>query len=99
MVDYAEAYQINGHSYGIEDYKKPGDHFMPDRPHKRFALWHGGCGIGGSEDLDEARKLLYEHALSQVRAEYHGHQERMAAANRAMEKLGNDPFNLGRFRT
>lgn len=99
MVDYIETYTINGRSYGIEDYKKKGDHFMADQPHKRFRLWANGCGIFQCDDLDEARKVLHSHAVSHVNAEYHGHHERMASAQHAVQKLGDDPFNLGRFRT
>lgn len=95
---YAETYVINGRTYGIEDYSQPGDHFFPEKPHKRFKLWAGGCGIGDHDSLDEARKMLHAYAYSHVNAEYHGHQERAVSAQRALQKLGGDPFNLGRFR-
>lgn len=98
MTTYAESYIIGGHGYGIEDYTQPGDHFMPESLHKRFRIWSGGCSIGDCDTLDEARKRLHNYAVSQTRAEYHGHQERMVAAERALAKLGDDIFNLGRFR-
>lgn len=96
-VTYAETYIIGGQTYGIEDYTQPGDHFFPGNDHKRFRLWRSGCGIGQTDDLDEARRLLHGYALSEARAAYHGHQERMISAEKTMAKLGDDPFNLGKF--
>jgi len=42
MVNYRESYEIEGRSYGIEDYKQPGEHFMPDDQEQRFMAWHIG---------------------------------------------------------
>lgn len=99
MASYIETYLINGHTYGIEDYEQIGDHLMPkDLQHKRFQLWLNGGGMGQFDDINEARKLLHSHALCQMNAEYRGHKERADNAQRALQKLGDDPFNLGRFR-
>lgn len=97
-VPYSETYIIGGRTYGIEDYKMPGDHFFPDHPHKRFRVWVGGNGFGQHDKINEARKAIYDYALSQTNTEYHAYQERMAQAQRTLQKLGDDPFNLGRFR-
>lgn len=97
MVDYAETYKINGQNYGIEDYSRPGDHFMPSEPHKRFRLWRSGCGIGQADNISKAREMLHSYALAQALAEYSDHKQRMEAAGHVVTKLGGDPFNLGKF--
>ena len=94
---YAETFSINGRAYGIEDYEQPGDHFFPDLPHKRFKLWVGGASIGEHNLLGEARKALHGYAVSLVTAEYHGHQERMVRAQRVLQRLGDDQYNLSEF--
>ncbi len=88
-VTYAETYVVNGREYGIEDY---------DKRHKRFDLWAGDRSIGSFDNINDARKILYTHVVSHVRAEYAGHSERAHNAKRALDKLGDDPFHLGRFR-
>lgn len=96
-VPYCEEFSIGGRTYGIEDYEKPGDHFFPENPHKRFRLWVAGGGCGQADTIEEARKLLHTYAVSQTNAECHGHQERMVSAQRTLQKLGDDPFKLGSF--
>lgn len=82
-----ETFLINGRRYSIESCQP-----------KSFGIYYTSTAIGQSTSLDDARKLLHAYAVSQTNAEYHGYQERMASAQRAVQKLGTDPFNLRIFR-
>ena len=82
-----ETFLVNGRRYSIES----------SQP-KMFIVCYCDNQIGHAENIDRARGLLHTYAVSQTNAEYHGHQERMANAQRALQKLGSDPFNLRIFR-
>ena len=98
-VTYREQFCVGTSTFGIEDYEQRGDHFFPDLPHKRFHLWRNGCGIGQADTIDEARKIIHIYVVSHFRAARAGHRERMQEAERILGSLGDDPFNLGRFKT
>jgi mannose/cellobiose epimerase-like protein (N-acyl-D-glucosamine 2-epimerase family) len=87
MTAYVETFHINDATYGIEDV---GDGF--------FKCWKSGCAIYTADDIAAARKILHQYACSQARAEIGTYQRLVDRATSALEKLGNDPFNLGRFR-
>lgn len=85
-LNYLEKFEINRTVYGIT------------RDDAGFHCWVGGCGIGSRWSIGEARNVLHSYAVSQNTAEVHLYQAKVDAAERALEKLGNDTFNLGRFR-
>lgn len=91
MVDYAEKYTINRVVYGIEDHGDRADVVA------RFQMWRGGCGIGHTETMDEARKLIHAYARNQLRMEIQSYSEIVDRADTAYRRLGDDPFYLGKF--
>jgi hypothetical protein len=98
MVKYRESFKVNGRLYGIEDYEDgQDDHFMPDRATQRFHLWAGGCGIGGANSIEDARRLVHSYIVSHLRAERAGFQERANNADRCLSKLGEDFWGLAKF--
>lgn len=101
-MEYREQFNIGGRTFGIEDYEDgqpASEHFFAHKDHKRFRLWVGGCGIGQTDTIETARSLIHTYAVSEASAKYHGHQERMIEAQHTLAKLGDDPFNLGTFRS
>lgn len=91
MTTYLERFQINRCTYGIEKVSVDGK--------QGFKLWAGGCGIGGNESLESARKLLHTYVCNQLRAEIRSHQRLLNNAEDALSLLEGDAFYLGRFIT
>jgi len=87
MTTYVEKFVINRKTYGIEA--------LLDGNYKP---WVGGCAIGGPMTLPEARETLHRYAISQNEAERGSGQRMVENAETALRRLGNDTFNLGRFR-
>lgn len=87
MIEYSEKYIINELVCGIEKYAGEG-----------YKVWHKGCGIAITSTIGEARKRLHAHMISRLRAERADFSERAAKVECALTKLGDDEFNLGRFR-
>lgn len=85
-IVYIEKFIVNGHTLGISKDAAG-----------RFQCWSGGCGIGSFTTMPRARDALHGYIVSQVRAEAEGHRTRLSKAEIALEKLGDDPFYLGRF--
>lgn len=87
MTAYVESFKIANTIYGI---CKDDD--------GTFNCWVGGCGIGmRKKTMQEARELIHGYAVERMQrhtahlaAELEKHEEVLA-------KLGDDPFNLGRF--
>lgn len=87
MNKYIEQYAINGHSCSITELGEAS-----------YQVWFGGCVISTAKTVGEARNTLHAYIVSQLRAERAGFYERAAKADRTLAKLGDDEFNLGRFR-
>lgn len=87
MNKYFEKYIINGHSCSITELGEAS-----------YQVRFGGYVISTAKTVGEARKTLHTYMVSQLRAERAGFYERATNADRALTKLGEDEFNLGRFR-
>jgi hypothetical protein len=96
-VTYRETFRIGSDTYGIEDHEQPGEHFFPEERKQRFRTWHNGCGVDWADSMYEARTLIHADAVSQARMERAGHHERVVRAQRVLDRLGDDPFNLAKF--
>lgn len=97
-IPYREAYQIGRASYGIEDQQdgKEG-HFFPEDRKYRFRVWRNGCGLGGRDTIEEARKLLHNYAVIQLAQERESAQRTVDEAHALLLRLEGDVFYLGRF--
>lgn len=61
-------------------------------------VWYGGCGICGYQPTVEvARKVAFDYAVKQLQRMKDEHEAQLKTINDTLEKLGTDPFNLGKF--
>jgi hypothetical protein len=103
-LNLTEEFKVLDYSYGIEDFKSPGEHFFDGltgiggKPLPRFMLWTGGCVIGHFEDLKEAREYLFDYIRMEFRRKRAEAKAAFDRSNKILEKLGNDPLNLGQFK-
>jgi hypothetical protein len=104
MGNYIEQYNIPGLSaLGIEDHESPGEHFFPHHyksgETKRFQCWYNGCGIGSKPTLPEAREHCFQYAVQSLKNQIKMHYREFQIRKRALEKLRDDSFNLGLYRS
>ena len=99
MIKYRESFRIGKENWGIEDYKQPGDHFMPDKKHLRFKIWLGGCGVGEFDSIEESRQFIFDCANSNIRRRILNVEKTIKTLKYELKLLGDDSFNLGRFRS
>lgn len=107
-VAYVETFEVDGRTYGIEDYEdgRPmRDHFFPEKYQKgnyhRFRLWAGGCGLGperGHKTMEGARRALHAYITQQLADKRSELDDQLRGVDRCIKGLGADPFNLGKFR-
>lgn len=104
-VVYIEEFKVLGRTYGIEDHEdgRPDDeHFFPQHyregREQRFKLWAGGCGIGQAKKIEDARYALHAFVVTRLLEEAKEARARAKVCSEALELLGTDSFNLGRFR-
>ena len=88
---YVERYDIGTGFFGIEDYQKPGDHFFPDKPHRRFRSWYNGCGIGQSDTIKEARKIIFDFVIRDLARSFDYAFETFSKNVMILDKLGDEP--------
>jgi hypothetical protein len=101
IITYLESYLIPGlGELNIEDYNQSGDHFMPEKKHKRFQCWSGGCGIGQYDTLDVARQNLFRYARDTLLNKESTLIENLHEIRDSLDKLSkHDHFKLARFLT
>ena len=88
-ISYIETYIILGRTYGVEDYKMPGEHFFPDRAKFRYKCWAGGCGIcEGHPELETARRHIHTYARESLIADQAKVQLRAGLLIDALSQLG-----------
>lgn len=88
MTIYAEAFRVNRVTYLIK-----GD------PGGRLTVWRSGSMIAETKlGIDDARSILHGYAISQAHAEIGSAERQLIDATSTLERLGQDKFNLGRFR-
>jgi hypothetical protein len=104
-VVYVETYKINGVEFGIEDHKDGApaddhffhDHFLKGRT-KRFHCWRGGCGIGESHSLNEARLIIRDYALKRETEKRDVALDEARNCSAVVDTLGSgDIFHLAKF--
>jgi hypothetical protein len=83
-----ETFKINDTTYTIQSESGESEEYVVRR---------SGCAIYRSLDLSECRKVLHGYALNQLTAEWAGYKTRADFAAIALNKLGTDPFHLGKF--
>lgn len=104
MSNYIKEYIVLGRSYGIEDFKSPGEHFFDGRdgiggkPLPRFMLWAGGCGIGEAKTLDEAYDKLYQYIWVEVRGKLRSAEIAVEVTRQVFNKLASATGNLTHFK-
>ena len=91
--NYREVFLVNGTICEIVSQYEAADEELEGR----FSVRYAGNRIGGTNDLNEARKMLHVYLTSQLAAEVDGYQRELDRAQRALGALGGDVFNLGRF--
>lgn len=89
MPDYVQRFVINRKTYHVQELADGS--FLP-----RYAGYSIHLPV---KTMVEAREILHRYAVSQSRAEIASAEAMMKAALGALALLGDDPFNLGRFRT
>lgn len=66
---------------------------------KGFKPFVGGCGIAEAQkNPDTARQLIFEHFHSDIQWRIDEHNERIKELESLQAKLGDDVFNLARFK-
>ena len=103
MSNHLKEYVVLGTTYGIEDFKSPGEHFFDGkktdgRPRPRFMLWAGGCGIGTAKTPDEADTKLYQYILERVNNKLETAEAAVAKYKQAEYHLLMFKNNLVRFK-
>jgi hypothetical protein len=101
MVDYILTFVIpQAGTYGIEDYKKPGDHFFPHLPHKRYRVWKGGCGIGQRDTEAEAIELIRQHAREHLEKQRTALLDRLLECTNSLKEMrtGTKLYGLASFK-
>src|SRR5690242_8116469 len=85
----AEKFIIGGRSYEVRE--NDGGRFQP---------WVGGCAISSSVSTkDSARAALHEYAVKEAKRIADRAAADYARASETLAALGDDVFNLGRYRT
>jgi len=69
MPDYIEQHSYDHLDFGIEDYRVPGKHFMPDLATGRFHVWVNGGGVGYTDTIEEARSKMRKVAKDWLQRE------------------------------
>lgn len=86
-----EIYNIGVRDYTIEKV------WVESKKAFRWLTYVNGVQISATDSKDNARRGLHIYAVSQLRSEYYGHQERMIAANKLLGRLEGDWFYLAKF--
>ena len=63
----------------------------------QFEVWYKGCLISSAMTLPLARDRLHGYLISQHLAEKGAAESDLARVRLTLDRLGNDPFNLGKF--
>lgn len=66
MADYVERHDYAHLHFGIEDYKVPGKHFLPEQASDRFHVWVNGAGIGYAHTIEEAHTFMRRYAKERL---------------------------------
>jgi hypothetical protein len=102
-VHYIETFNIPGvQQLGIEDYEDGRSmecHFMPEKAKMRYNLWCGGCGIGATNTIEDARKKLHRYAQVELEKKRRDLVSQLGVVSKSAGLLaGNDSFVLGTFK-
>lgn len=92
-IKYIEHYVIPGASfYHIAN----GDIFSPER--EILPVYHGGCGVGHGQTIQEAREIVYNNAKKNLMDDISELKDKIKIREKSLKVLGDDAFNLGVFR-
>jgi hypothetical protein len=85
----------------IEDYRqklnKGETHFFPNIKHKRYHAWVGGGGLGEDDNLDDARRILFNWAVDRLDDDITELTEKLSIRLQAKRQLKN-PIDLQIFK-
>jgi hypothetical protein len=83
-----ERFDINQVTYTIK--KEAGNS-------EEFVVRKSGCRIYSDDKIEDCRRMLHTYARNQLLAEANSYQKMADRARISAEKLGTDPFHLGKF--
>jgi hypothetical protein len=86
-MKYIESYKVGNRVYGIADKGKNG----------KFRCWVLGCCVGTHDTLPSARQHLHSYAVGDQTKQRKEAVRALDEATKNLERLGDDPFYLGRF--
>lgn len=92
-VKKVEHYVINGASFF---HIKNGDSFNYD--FKGFSVWNGGCGIGHTETIEQARNKIYEYAKNKINSKIEKLKSELESLEKTIELVGTEAENLDNFK-
>lgn len=90
-MKYLEQYQIVDHLWGIEESRLK----SPKNP--RYRLWENGVHMCGRDTIELARSYIFDKMHDGLQRDREDAEAKVHEIERAINRLGDDPFNLGRF--
>ena len=67
-------------------------------PPVKFPVWKGGCCIGYTRNLTEAKKIILADAVADIKGRLASAEDEVKRCKAALEQLGADPRNLGHWK-